>query len=226
MTGAKGHSAVLAMKKPSKLSEGMVWENLELFPTPPWATRALMEIAMPRIVAERPAFVWDPCAGLGHMAAPLSEYAAVHASDVHIYELAPLPAEHDSRAPEFRGPPLTTAAFGIASADFFDDAVAWSLRGRGWIVGNPPFVPAARMLAKALALDGVEGVALLLRLQWLTTEERWREIYSRTPPTVVAPFVERVPMVLGGYDPEASTATDYAWFLWSGGRRAGYGSRG
>ncbi len=22
-------------------------------------------------------------------------------------------------------------------------------------------------------------------------------------------------MVLGGYDPEASTATDYAWFIWS-----------
>ncbi|PPD05785.1 MAG: hypothetical protein CTY36_06025 [Methylocystis sp.] len=90
------------MKKPAKLSEGTVWENLELFPTPPWATRALVEIALPRVVAERPAFAWDPCAGLGHMAAPLSEYAAVHTSDVHIYELAPLPAEHDPRA---RGAP-------------------------------------------------------------------------------------------------------------------------
>lgn len=35
------------------------------------------------------------------------------------------------------------------------------------------------------------------------------------PPSVVAPFVERVPMCLGGYDPDASTATDYAWFIWS-----------
>lgn len=70
MTTTKGHSAVRAMKKPGKLSEGTVWENLELFPTPPWATRALMEIALPRIVDERPAFVWDPCAGLGHMAEP------------------------------------------------------------------------------------------------------------------------------------------------------------
>ncbi|ULO22980.1 hypothetical protein [Methylocystis sp. SB2] len=203
------------MKKPAKLSEGTVWENLELFPTPPWATRALFDIALPHVIAELPTFVWDPCAGLGHMAAPLSEYATVHASDVHIYELAQLPAEHDPRDHEFRCAPLTTAAFGIARTDFFDDSATWPLRGRGWIIGNPPFVPAARMLAKALALNGVDGVALLLRLQWLTTDERWREVYSRMPPTVVAPFVERVPMCLGGYDPDGSTATDYAWFIWS-----------
>ncbi|AZG75979.1 SAM-dependent DNA methyltransferase [Methylocystis rosea] len=215
MTAVKGHSAVRAMKKPIKLSQGTVWENLELFPTPPWATRALFDIALPRADAELPTFAWDPCAGLGHMASPLSEYATVHASDVHIYELAQLPAEHDPREPEFRGAPLTTTSFGIDRVDFFDDEAVWPCRGGGWIIGNPPFVPAARMLAKALALDGVEGVALLLRLQWLTTEERWGEIYSKMPPSVVAPFVERVPMCLGGYDPDGSTATDYAWFIWS-----------
>ncbi len=97
---------------------------------------------------------------------------------------------------------------------FFDAATHWPFDRRVWIVANPPFVPAAAMHAKALALEGVDGVALLLRLLWLTGQERWREIYARTPPTVVAPFVERVPMVLGGYDPAASTATDYAWFIW------------
>jgi hypothetical protein len=211
----KGHSAVRAMKKPAKLSAGTAWENLELFPTPPWATRALMEIALPRVVPMRPTAIWEPCAGLGHMSEPLREYAFVHATDVHLYELAPLPAQHDPRDREFRDRPLTTAAFGIDRVDFFDQEAVWPLSQRGWLIGNPPFVPSARMLAKALALDGVEGVALLLRLQWLTTDERWREVYSRMPPSVVAPFVERVPMCLGGYDPDASTATDYAWFIWS-----------
>ncbi|MBM3653801.1 MAG: hypothetical protein FJX06_13370 [Alphaproteobacteria bacterium] len=215
MTAAKGHSAVRAMKKPAKLSEGTAWENLELFPTPPWATRALMEIALPRVVSMRPTAIWEPCAGLGHMSEPLREYALVHATDVHLYELAPLPAEHDPRDREFRVSPLTTSAFGIDRVDFFDEKAVWPSPQRGWIVANPPFVPAARMLAKALALDGVDGVALLLRLQWLTTDECWREVYSRMPPSVVAPFVERVPMCLGGYDPDASTATDYAWFIWS-----------
>lgn len=234
MTGgaAKGHSAVMAMKKPSKLSEGTAWEKLELFPTPPWATRALFEIALPRAIecgrakhrrlsAERPEFAWDPCAGLGHMASPLSEYASVRASDIHLYELAPLPPEFDPRDSASRCAPLTSAAFGIVRADFFDAATLWPFERRGWIVANPPFVPAASLLAKALALEGVDGVALLLRLQWLAGQERWREIYARTPPTVVAPFVERVPMCLGGYDPNASTATDYAWFIWDRTPRAG-----
>ncbi len=128
--GAKGHSAVMAMKKPSKLSEGTAWEKLELFPTPPWASRALFEIALPRAIecgrakhrrlsAERPDLVWDPCAGLGHMAEPLREYAGVHASDVHNYELAPLPPELDPRDSASRGAPLTTDAFGIVRAAFF-----------------------------------------------------------------------------------------------------------
>ncbi len=225
MTDPKGHTAVMAMKKPSKLSDGTAWEKLELFPTPPWATRALFEIAAPRAIecvgakrgralAVLPDVVWEPCAGLGHMTQPACEYASVFASDVHIYQLAPLPTEFDPRDSASRVAPLTSAAFGIIRADFFDDATRWPFERRGWIVANPPFVPAAAMLAKALELEGVAGVALLLRLQWLTGQARWREIYARTPPTVVAPFVERVPMVLGGYDPAASTATDYAWFIW------------
>jgi hypothetical protein len=31
---------------------------------------------------------------------------------------------------------------------------------------------------------------------------------------LIAPFVERVPMVKGRWDPDASTATCYAWFVW------------
>jgi hypothetical protein len=34
------------------------------------------------------------------------------------------------------------------------------------------------------------------------------------PLTAVAPFAERVPMVKGRWDPEASSATAYAWFIW------------
>jgi hypothetical protein len=31
----------------------------------------------------------------------------------------------------------------------------------------------------------------------------------------VAQFVERVPMTKGRWDPDASTATAYSWFVWS-----------
>jgi hypothetical protein len=195
----KGHSAVRAMKKPGKLSSGEVWENLELYPTPPWATRALFEHVLP-FICGRPTTAWDCCAGLGHMAAVLTEYVERwHASDVHLYDL-------DGGE--------TTADFGVEKGDFFDRYCAWPFIVPGWIITNPPFVPAVDILEKALALDGVEGVALLLRLQWLTTEDRYARVFSKRPPMLVAPFVERVPMVLGGYDPAASTATDYAWFVW------------
>ncbi len=47
---AKGCSAVMAMKKPMKMSDGIAWEKLALFQTPPWATRAVFEIALPRAI--------------------------------------------------------------------------------------------------------------------------------------------------------------------------------
>jgi hypothetical protein len=31
---------------------------------------------------------------------------------------------------------------------------------------------------------------------------------------VMAPFAERVPMQLGSWDPDLSSATAYAWFVW------------
>jgi hypothetical protein len=46
-------------------------------------------------------------------------------------------------------------------------------------------------------------------------------LFRDRPPTLYAPFVERVPMVKGRWDPGASTATSYAWFVW---RKAPVGS--
>jgi hypothetical protein len=58
------------------------------------------------------------------------------------------------------------------------------------------------------------GVALLVRTAWLEGEGRWQRIFSADPPSIVAQFAERVPMVKGRWDPDASTATAYAWAVW------------
>lgn len=34
------------------------------------------------------------------------------------------------------------------------------------------------------------------------------------PPTIVAPFVERIPMFRGRIDPTGSSATSYTWLVW------------
>ena len=61
------------------------------------------------------------------------------------------------------------------------------------------------------ALDlASEGVAMLVRTQWIEGIGRYEKLFRDRPPTIFAPFVERVPMVKGRWDPDASTATSYA----------------
>jgi hypothetical protein len=187
------------MAQKQKIDEAaQPWHKFELFPTPPWATRALFEVVLKRLPQ---AFVrgmrfWEPCAGLGHMSAVLAEYGSeVLATDIYQYPLA----EGGD-----------TSKYGIELEDFLNETWRFDF---DWIFANPPFEPAAVFLDKALK-SASYGVAFLLRAQWLSTSGRYNAIFSRKPPTFVAPFMERVPMVRGGWDPKASTATDYTWFVW------------
>jgi hypothetical protein len=82
-----------------------------------------------------------------------------------------------------------------------------------WIVTNPPFSIACEFTLRALDLAS-EGFAMLVRMQWIEGVGRYEKLFRDRPPTIYAPFVERVPMVKGRWDPDASTATSYAWFVW------------
>ena len=53
---------------------------------------------------------------------------------------------------------------------------------------------------------------MLVRTQWIEGVERYEKLFRDRPPAIHAPFVERVPMVKGRWDPDATTATSYAWF--------------
>jgi hypothetical protein len=55
-----------------------------------------------------------------------------------------------------------------------------------------------------------DGVAVLVRTQWIEGASRYWQLFRDRPPALFAPFVERVPMVKGRWDPDASTATAYA----------------
>ena len=61
---------------------------------------------------------------------------------------------------------------------------------------------------------------MLLRLVFLEGGRRF-SLYQDHPLTLVAPFAERVPMVKGRWDPDASSATAYAWFIWRKGQPDG-----
>lgn len=198
MSAASGSTAVMATKR-KKLSEGQVWQNLELFPTPPWAARALAEVVLPQLGLPRrfDGLIWEPATGLGHLAHGLADYGPVFQSDVYQYPLAggATMALHDVRRVDFLDPSATAPVF----AD--------------WIITNPPFAPAADFLKRAIVRARV-GVALLLRMQWLESDGRYGPVFLDRPPALVAQFVERVPMCEGGWDPQLSTASAYAWFVW------------
>lgn len=170
--------------------------SLDYFPTPPWATRAVVyEVLRPYGIDTRTKLVRDPCCGGGHMVAPLKDmFGSVDFSDVHDWGIQP----------EIR--------------DFtFETRESLEVDGHtapDWIFCNPPFEIAEQVLDRALAI-ATEGVAFFVRLGWLAGQERYRTIYGPRPPRFVCPFSERVALIEGVWDPEASTATDYAWYIWT-----------
>lgn len=185
---ASGHTAVMARRVEPP-------DSLDFFPTCPWTTRALVECVLGvEEVAHQ--CVWEPAAGEGHMAEVLKEYfGRVHASDVHDY-----------------GRDYAVGSFVGDGAD----CAEWPTSIRPyphWCITNPPFRLALEFAHRGLR-ESDKGTALLVRTAWLESGERYRELFSKNPPTQIALFSERVPMVKGRWDPEASTATSYAWVIW------------
>jgi len=170
--------------------------SLDFFPTPPWATRALMEhVLLPlRLSRRQEGHVWEPACGEGHMSEVLKEYfASVAASDVFAYG---------------RGSVM----------DFL--SVERDRPEADWIITNPPFKTAEEFALRALDLAS-DGVAFLVRSVWLEGSGRYERLFRDNPPAIIAQFCERVPMVKGRWDPKASTATSYAWVVWLKGVQSG-----
>jgi hypothetical protein len=181
----EGFSAVMA----HRVSD---MRGLDYFPTPPWAARAGGELVRQIDRGGGGMTAWEPACGGGHMAHGLRDYfGAVSISDIH---------DH--------GGPMAAGRF---IGDFLDPAFAPEMSA-DWIITNPPF-----KAGEAFVRRGWErarrGVAMLLRLQFLEGAARCR-LFRELPPHTVAVFAERVPMVAGRWDPDASSATAYAWFIW------------
>lgn len=184
MIRPEGFSAVMAHRVSAP-------DDLDYFPTPPWAARAGGELI--RQIDPHARTCWEPACGGGHMVHGLRDYFDfVAPSDIHDHGFADL----------------------MAVGDFLgDDPFEGVLPAFDWIVTNPPFVRGEAFVRTAWARAS-RGVAMLLRLQFLEGAARYR-LFQDVPLTCVAPFAERVPMVKGRWDPEASSATAYAWFIWT-----------
>lgn len=181
-------------------------DSLDDFPTQPWATRALMEhVIIPHMgfLARRELrlqTVWEPACNRGHMAKPLQEYFGyVRASDIHDYSAESGDWCQD-RVVDFLFPGSESPAIAIAGAE--------------WIITNPPFRLAEQFIERASQIKGWKGTAMIVRTAFLEGVGRYQRLFALTPPTIVAQFTERVPMVKGRLTATGSTATAYCWLVW------------
>lgn len=181
-------------------------DSLDYFPTPPWATRALVEHLNTWGDVSRDS-VWEPACGEGHMARPLAEsFAQVVASDIHDYG-------HGAVYDFLGAGSLLEEAPPISDPD--------------WIITNPPFNRAAEFALRAAEVAR-EGFALLVRTSFLEGGTRYEELFSQHPPEWILQFSERVIMTKGRlldpgklyWDEQAqrskrpSSATSYCWIVW------------
>lgn len=178
--------------------------QLDYFPTPPWATRALCEFLEAERGSLKGLTCWEPACGEGHMVRPLEEYFGdVVATDVHQY------GDHHSLFD------FTLAPMEIDQRERPD-----------FVVTNPPFRLAQAFIEAAATTTRI-GFAMLVRSAFLESADRFNRIWSRFPPDYVLQFCERVVMLenrlvqAGAADPfaadpdkKATTATSYVWMLW------------
>ncbi len=138
------------------------------------------------------------------MERPLAEYfGEVYATDIHDYGRGEFGSLQQPwpRVQDF----LTTEL--VVTCDF--------------IIANPPFSLAEQFIERALQTAGV-GVAMLVRSQFLEGQGRYNRLFSVSPPTIIAQFVERVPMLKGRCLRKASTASSYVWLVWVQGRKVDF----
>ena len=162
-------------------------DSLDYFPTPPWATRALFQsVILPMGFVHYKDVCLEPACGGGHMVKVLKEYFdKVESCDIADYGQDRI-------------------------ADFLSKDVEQEC---DFIITNPPFNLAEEFVIKALSMTR-KLVAVFARTQFMEGIGRYERLFKPNPPTIIAQFSERVPIVKGRLSATASTATSYAWFVW------------
>jgi hypothetical protein len=170
------------------------------FPTPPWATRAAIEILRKRFGCDLSKMTArEPCANRGHMVRPLEEtFSRVIASDIYDYGAGYKVLDY-----------LFPGQMEPADVPFF----------------NPPFNLAIDFILKSFETPGWWATVAIVRTGFLESIRRYQRLFRIHPPTLIAQHVERVIMHKGIVrDPgkkhwngsqwrKPSTATSYCWLF-------------
>lgn len=138
-------------------------------------------------------YIWEPACGEGNLSEVLKEYGyEVFSTD------------------------LIDRCYQDKQMDFLKDSYQFN----GDIITNPPFKYTNEFIIKALAsIPEGNKVAMFLQLKYLSGKKRFKEIYSKYPPSKVYVFTTRI-CCSKNNTPEGfkGDAMNYAWFVWEKGK--------
>ena len=160
----------------------------DFYSTPAWVTRAILPHLPKR------GDVLDPCAGDGS----LLEVLGAASDDVRGIEI------DEGRSLACRSKIIRCVT---------GDALAMSWSSPALIITNPPFSLAMEFVVKSLvtALPYGGTVAMLMRINWLASQER--AAFHKAYPSDVYVLPRRPSFTGDG----KCDSTDYGWFLWAPG---------
>lgn len=129
-------------------------DSADDFPTPPWATRALIKYVVSDQQQLATLTCLEPACGAGHMSKVLRRiFLEGGSSDAYSYGYAP-------------------------ARDFL--AEPYQERTYDWVITNPPFRLAERYLLEAFKVSRI-GVAVLARTVFLESVGRYNALFRKTP---------------------------------------------
>jgi hypothetical protein len=154
----------------------------DFFPTPKWATFALIDNE------NFTGSIWECACGNGAMSEVLSETGCqIYSSDLY------------------------DRGYGEVGRDF----LTYRQKADN-IITNPPYNCAEAFVSAGLK-QAKHKFALLLRLAFLEGANRSHTIFSKSPPSRVWVFSERITFYPAGAKRKGTGTTAYGWFVWDKG---------
>jgi hypothetical protein len=162
-------------------------DHLDDFPTPPWATRAFFQYVYNEDHMDTRFKFLDPAAGRGHMVNAVRELGhPCKGSDIKDYGM------------------------GFNVLDYTDKSVKYP--EYDVLITNPPYKLALPFVKRGLREANI-GVAILARTLWAEGGARYRDLFQKTPPSIIAIFSGRMPAQHGSLRRKGANMS-HAWFWW------------
>ncbi len=170
-------------------------QKRDLYPTPLGLCRAAMvHLGSELTLAENPPVILDPGAGAGAWGVAIKEiYPDSKLIGVEIDDKASITDDYDVWLTE----------------SFLDNDYS-----AGMVIGNPPYSLAKEFIQKGLDSMPEGGIMMyLLRIAYLNSQKRYRNLWTVTPPAEVL-VSSRRPSFTGD---RKTDDTDFALYIWSKG---------